>query len=292
MKLWSIFYRLKEAREGIARNTWASVATIMLLTLTLLIFAGFLAVNVSLSRLADLLESQARVRIFPTAGTRAQALVTSLQSIQGVGDVELVSGQSVYDELAPVFGRQTLLNALPADAFTDSLSASLAEPRDAAQAVTRIRAIPGVGEVIWGQGFAKTLYDVAEQLHRGGLALVTAFLIAAFLMSLTAMHLAVLNREVEIEIQHLVGVGPWGIRAQFLLEALLLGVLSAAIAASLFLYLGEVIQRGIASMLPFMSRQQADSQPLLLAVILVTGPVLSVLGGGLASQRAIGAGDR
>lgn len=33
------------------------------------------------------------------------------------------------------------------------------------------------------------------------------------------MQLAVLNREVEIQIQHFVGVGPWGIRGQFLMEA-------------------------------------------------------------------------
>ena len=38
MNWWPIYYRLREAREGIARNAWASLATIVLLTLTLLLF--------------------------------------------------------------------------------------------------------------------------------------------------------------------------------------------------------------------------------------------------------------
>ena len=36
MNPWPVLYRLREARQGIARNTWASLATVVILTLTLL----------------------------------------------------------------------------------------------------------------------------------------------------------------------------------------------------------------------------------------------------------------
>lgn len=291
MNLWAIFYRLREAREGIARNTWASVATVVLLTLTLLMFGGFLWLNANIAQVATLLERQVQVRVFPVDGTAAETLLPQLQALPGVRGVELLEGELVYEQLAPVFGRETLMNALPADAFADSLSVELADPAQATPTVDAIRAVTGVGDVIWGQGFAEVLYRISNGIQKGGVILIIGFFIAALLMSLTAMQLAVLNREVEIQIQRWVGVGPWGIRGQFLVEAFLLGTFSSILAGAVFLYLGEVIQQVIISLVPFMSNQ-LTSPLLVIGIVLVTGPVLALLGGGLASQRAIGMGDK
>lgn len=291
MNSWLLFYRLRDAREGIARNTWASLATVVLLTLTLLLFGGFLWLNANLTQVAELLERQVQVRVFAEDGTAAEALVESVLAIDGVASVELLDGEAVYAQLAPVFGEETLMRALPTDAFADSLSVELASPESGSGVVQLLRELDGVGEVIWGQGFATALYDISNALQRGGAILIVAFLFAAFLMSLTSMHLAVLNREVEIQIQRWVGVTPWGIRAQFLIEAFLLGLFASVIAAAAFLYLGGVLQGSIARIVPFIADELTP--PLfVLGVILFTGPLLALLGGGLASQRAIGTGDR
>jgi cell division protein FtsX len=288
---WQVYYRLREAREGIARNTWASLATVVLLTLTLLLFGGFLWLNANLTQVATLLERQVQVRVFAAEGTAAESLQEPLQAVSGVRSVELLNGEAVYAQLAPVFGQETLMNALPVDAFADSLSVELADPEQGVEVVADIRSVDGVGEVIWGQGFATVLYRISNGLQKGGLVLIVGFFVAALLMSLTAMQLAVLNREVEIQIQRWVGVTPWGIRAQFLIEAFLLGLFSSILAGAVFLYLGEVIQRAIASLVPFMSGE-LTSPMLVIGIVLFTGPVLALLGGGLASQRAIGTGDK
>ena len=291
MNWWPVYYRLREAREGIARNAWASLATIVLLTLTLLLFGSFLWLNANLTQVATMLERQVQVRVFAKEGTAADTLLVALEAVPGVRNVELLDGESVYAELAPVFGEETLMRALPTDAFADSLSVELVDPEQGADTVDLIRAVDGVGDVIWGQGFATVLYRISNGLQKGGLVLIVAFFIAALLMNLTSMHLAVLNREVEIQIQRWVGVSPWGIRSQFLIEALLLGVFSSVLAAAIFLYLGELIQGAIAALLPFMAGQ-LTSPLLVIGIVLITGPTLALIGGGLASQRAIGTGDK
>ena len=291
MNWWHVYYRLREAREGIARNTWASLATIVLLTLTLLLFGSFLWLNANLSQVATMLERQVQVRVFAEEGTPADSLPPVLETLPGIKNVELLDGESVYAELAPVFGQDTLMRALPTDAFADSLSVELTDPERGAETVDLIRAVDGVGDVIWGQGFARVLYRISNGLQKGGVILIIGFFVAAFLMSLTSMHLAIMNREVEIQIQRWVGVGPWGIRTQFLIEALLLGLFSSVLAAAVFLYLGEVIQGAIAALLPFMAGE-LTSPLLVIGIVLVTGPLLALIGGGLASQRAIGTGDK
>lgn len=288
---WSVFYRLRDAREGIARNTWASLATVVLLTLTLLLFGGFLWLNANLVQVATMLERQVQVRVFAAEGAAAQSLAEPLRLVAGVQSVQLLDGEAVYAQLAPVFGEATLMNALPADAFADSLSVELADPAQGAEVVDRIRATDGVGEVIWGQGFAKVLYRLSNALQRGGFFLIVGFFIAALLMTLTAMQLAVLNREVEIQIQRWVGVSPWGIRMQFLIESFLLGLFSSVLACAVFLYLGEVFQTAIAALVPFMSGQ-LSSPMRVIGIVLLTGPMLALIGGGFATQRAIGLGDK
>ena len=289
MRSWALFYRLRDAREGIARNVWASVATVILITLTLLMFGSFLWLNANIGRIALLLERQVQVRVFPEEGVAAQSLLSSLEDFPGVEGAELVSGASVYDQLTPVFGREALLRALPPDAFADSLSLRLADPGRADEVVMSLREMDGVGEVVWGQGFAQSLYQIATGLQRVGTILIAGFLFVAVLMSVTAMHLAILNREGEIEIQRWVGVSPWGIRSQFLVEALLLGTFASVIAGAAFLYAGDRIQRVITGLVPF-AADQLQSPTLVLGIVLVMGPVLGLLGGGLATQRTIGAG--
>ncbi|HKU17588.1 MAG TPA: permease-like cell division protein FtsX [Steroidobacteraceae bacterium] len=288
---WGVYYRLREAREGIARNTLASLATVVLLTLTLLMFGAFLWLNSNLGQLAGLLERQVQVRVFAAEGTPARDLIAGIKAIPGVGAVELLDGEAVYQQLAGVFGQETLMRALPADAFSDSLSVELQDPSQGSAVVSRMRTVAGVGDVIWGQGFADVLYRVSEGLQKGGIVLLVGFFVAAVLMSVTSMHLAVLNREVEIKIQRWVGVSPWGVRVQFLVEAFLLGLLSSILAAAAFLYLGDVLQRTIARLVPFMA-EQLTSPTMAIGVVLLTGPVLALIGGGLASQRAIGIRDQ
>lgn len=291
MNFWLLFYRLRDAREGIARNTWASLATVILLTLTLLLFGGFLWLNANLAQVADMLERQVQVRVFPQDGIAAESLIPAIAAVEGVAGVEQLDGETVYAQLAPVFGQQTLMRALPTDAFADSLSVELSSQENGTAIVDEVRTIDGVGDVIWGQGFATALYGISNALQRGGAILIIAFFFAAFLMSLTAMHLAVLNREVEIQIQRWVGVTPWGIRAQFLIESLLLGLFASVIAAAAFLHLGGSLQSSIVRIVPFMANE-LQPPTFVVGVILVTGPALAILSGGLASQRAIGTGDR
>jgi cell division transport system permease protein len=88
MNFWTIFYRLRDAREGIARNAWASLATVILITLTLIMLGGFLWLNANLGQLASLLERQVQVRVFPVEGKTAQSLIPPLKALPGVTGVE------------------------------------------------------------------------------------------------------------------------------------------------------------------------------------------------------------
>jgi len=291
MNFWAVYYRLRDARQGIARNAWASCATVLLLALTLVMFGGFLWINANLVQVAELLQRQVQIRVFPQETVRATDLMAKLQGMPEIVSIDLVSGSGVIDKLSAVFGQEIVRQALPPDAFADSLSLRLVHPDQAGPFVIQLKAVPEVGDVIWGQGFAESLLQIAVGLQRTGTALVSVFFVAALLTSLTTMHLAILTREAEIQIQRWVGVGPWGIRMQFLIEAALLGLLASVIADAVLLYIGDSLQQRIAALMPFAARE-LRSPTLVMGIVLAAGPVLGLLGGGIASHRIIGMNDR
>lgn len=290
MNFWTFFYQLREARQGLARNGWASLAAVVLLTLALVMFGGFLWVNSNLQRVAAFLEQQVNIRVFPEEGLGAESLRTRLSALPGVAAVEIMHGVDVYDQLGTVFGPETLANALPKDVFSDTLSVQLEDPDGATQVVDQMRAVPGVTEVVWGKGYAQTLYGISQGMQRLASTIVIALFLASFLTSLTAIHLTILSRESEIRIQRWIGVSPWGVRAQFLIEALLLGILAALIAGAILVYMGDAVQEALFSIMPVFHEQLHPVRDIIGAVLL-TGPALCLLGGALASQRAIGVGD-
>lgn len=291
MNFWALYYRLRDARQGIARNAWASCATVLLLTLTLVMFGGFLWINANLVQVAELLQRQVQIRVFPQESVRATDLMKRLRALPDVAAIDLVSGSEVVEKLSAVFGQEIVRQALPLDAFSDSLSLRLVYPDRSGAFVTQLRTVPGVGDVIWGQGFADSLLQIALGLQRAGTALVSVFFVAALLTSLTTMHLAILTREVEIQIQRWVGVGPWGIRMQFLIEAMLLGLLASVIADAVLLSVGDALQQRIAALMPFAAKE-LRSPTLVMGIVLAAGPILGLLGGGIASHRIIGTSDR
>ena len=77
MTVWTILYRLRDAREGIARNAWASIATVILIALTLMLFGGFLWVNENLGQIATMLERQVQVRVFPAGDHDCRSAATA-----------------------------------------------------------------------------------------------------------------------------------------------------------------------------------------------------------------------
>ena len=65
----------------------------------------------------------------------------------------------------------------------------------------------------------------------------------------------------------------------------------SVVAGAGFLYAGDVIQRTIVSLVPF-AANQLESPTLVVGIILVTGPVLGLIGGSVATQMKIGVGDK
>ena len=97
----------------------------------------------------------------------------------------------------------------------------------------RLRALPGVDDVVYGQGWVENLGRFIHGVQSGmALAWILALGIG-FLVVSNCIGLSILQRREEIEILELVGATPFYIRRPFLVEGLVLGLGASAVSLAL-----------------------------------------------------------
>jgi cell division transport system permease protein len=95
-----------------------------------------------------------------------------------------------------------------------------------------LRALPGVTGVDYGEEAVERLSAISSALRYGGWVAFAVVLAATVVIVSATLQLAIYARREEIEIQKLVGATDTFVKAPFLLEGLLQGLLGATVALS------------------------------------------------------------
>jgi cell division transport system permease protein len=176
--------------------------------------------------------------------------------------------------------------ALPA-ALRVQPEASLLESGAQAALAQAIGAIDGIEEVAYGQVQLQRVRAILRTLAMIALALGVLFVGAMVFMVAGTIRLMLYARQEEVRILRLVGATAWFVRAPFLLEGVLAGLMAGAIA-SLALrgleHLGaDVLQQARAALR--VSVPLRLFAPQLLALLLACGASLGLVGSFVAVRR-------
>jgi len=115
-----------------------------------------------------------------------------------------------------------------------------------------LRAEPGVAGVDYGEAAVERLSAIARALRFGMLVAFAVVLGATIIIVAATLQLAIYARRGEIEIQKLVGATDRFVKAPFLLEGLLQGVLGAGVALLGLWAFGRVVGPTLGTLFAFL----------------------------------------
>jgi cell division transport system permease protein len=151
-----------------------------------------------------------------------------------------------------------------------------------------LRELPGVSGVDYGEEAVDRLSAISQALGYGGWVAFAVVLMATVVIVSATLQLAIYARREEIEIQKLVGATDRFVKAPFLLEGCLQGLLGAGVALLGLLAFERLVGPGLGSLLGFLMGS-GGMVPLLetsLALqLLGTGAVLGLGGSFIAVGR-------
>ncbi|MBX3144857.1 MAG: ABC transporter permease [Trueperaceae bacterium] len=216
------------------RGNWvASVSTITTMTLSLTILAAFSLLSLNLNQTLASLQGELEVSAYLGRDANIDQLLSTTRAWPEVHSVRFVSSDEALASMVaslPSLGRAASIveNPLP-----NTLHVRLFDPASTSVVRVRLEQLPGIDEVDDSSEAVGTFLALQNVLRVGGSILVVVLLGSALFAIVNSIRAAITARQKEIDVMRLVGASRGFIRAPFLLEGLLLGLISAVISLGL-----------------------------------------------------------
>lgn len=226
----------REALRAFRRSPLLSALTVATIAFSLFTFGLFALVAVNFRGALAGLAERVEVVAFVLRGTPPETITMAAQDIRAFPEVLAVTYVTEEDALQRAQEELVEFREMYRDLAANPLPASLEirlhpEYRNAAQAqlvAERLRNFPFVDDVRFGQEWVERLDRLRTLAGLIGSVIGAAFAAVAMVIIGVAIRIAVLQRAEEIAIMRLVGATNGFIRAPFLLEGALKGLLGGA----------------------------------------------------------------
>lgn len=218
------------------RNGWLSTATVLIMTITLIVWLSLFISNVALTKVIDVLAEKVDISVYFSLSAKEaeiQTLKSRLEGLNEVASVEYVSSQRALEVFKKLHADDEVLIKSINELEDNPLEASLnILAKDSSQYASIVSFIGGteyknlVSKINYTEN--KSAIDrlayIIGVLRQSGLvaSLVMGFI--AFLVAFNTVRLAIYSSREEITVMKLVGASNWYVRGPFIVEGVLHGL--------------------------------------------------------------------
>jgi cell division transport system permease protein len=225
----------RDAMFAFRKAPLLSALSILTIAFSLFAFALFGLVAINIRNALEGVEERVEIRAFIADATPIEDIVRAADEIQKYREVQ--SATIVSKEQALARARKELgefSDVFEAGVLPGSIDIRLKsgsrDPRNVAAVATRVRTIPFVDDVRYGEDWIAQLHRLRNMAGVTGIALGLAFAIVAVIIIAATIRMTVLARAREISIMRLVGATDGFIRRPFLIEGFTKGVIGGVLA--------------------------------------------------------------
>ena len=246
MKGASLKYLTKEGFRNVWVNRLMSLASVSVLMACLVIIGLGTMIFFNINALLDTVESQNVVMVYVEDGTtdeQLNSLQTALESTENISSVTFVSKEEAFEAQLEDMGEDaSLLEGLDENPLPDAYKVVVSDLEQFRPTVDKLRELEFVDVVRENSDIADKLIDIRKAVTIVIIGMVSLlFLVSLFIISNT-IRITMFSRKLEISIMKAVGATNWFIRWPFMIEGMLLGVISGIVSFGVLagLYQGMV----------------------------------------------------
>ncbi len=243
-----------QAWTGLRRHSLVALGAVINIAISLAILGGFFLFAANVEHIARHLAEEATIVVLLRDDADVPALKQQLERDGRIREAKFVSKDTALEEYAKAVGipykdlKNSITNPLP-----DTFRVRVSKPDDLPAVVQMAKSLPGVQRVRYPRDVAEKLLRIARGTRLLGLILGGLMTLAALMLVSTTIQLGVHSRRREIRIMQLVGATNNFIRAPFLIEGAVQGLLGGVLAALLALLGYSYAHNIITAALPFLN---------------------------------------
>ena len=282
-------YLIKEGVKSVWNNRMMSVASIGVLVSCLLITGAAMLISLNVKEVVDHVGQDNQVTVFLTDDidelTAVQRVGPAIRQLDNILSCEFYSKEEgimrYQDELGPLFGEmQGKENPLP-HAFRVSM-VDLSQYEDT---VENIKKVDGVDIISDRSEVASRLTDLNRLVTQVGLWLVAALGIISLFIISNSVRMTMYSRRFEISIMKSVGATNHFVRTPFVIEGIVLGLISGAIASGIIAFLYKAMMSAVKFIVPITEIPYKDVALEMSAGFMIFGMVVGAVGAMISIGR-------
>lgn len=245
MRIQTFFYCLKQGFLNIRRNRLFSLASIVTIAACIFLFGIFYSIVTNIQYMAREMESTVGITVFFEQGleeSRVEEIGEQIRSRVEVDSVEYVSAEQAWENYKLKYFAD---NPALAEGFADNPLANSASYQiylkstdDQKQVVAWLQQLPGIRKVNYSEAAAGGLSSMNNLVSYISITIIAILLVVSLLLISNTISLAYAVRREEVEVVKWIGATNAFVRAPFVVEGLLIGLIGAALPliALYFLY--------------------------------------------------------
>ncbi len=249
MRISSLWYSIRQGLKNIRRNFLFSLASIGTIIACLFIFGLFYAVIVNFRSAIKNVEGNISISVFFNEGVTEQQIDNIKEQIRTrseVDTIDFISAEEAWKTFSdknyddPEAARETFGTDNPL-ANCESFKITLKDVSKQADFVQFLQSIDGVRKVRSSEYTADSVAAINSFVGYASIAIIgILFLVSIFLISNT-ITIGISVRKEEIKIMKLIGATNAFVRAPFIVEGVVIGLIGSVIPVVLLYYLYDMV---------------------------------------------------
>ena len=250
MRISTFFYTIKQGLKNIWKNKMFSLASIATMTACIFLFGLFYTIVTNFQSMVKDAESGVAVTVFFDEGIsqdKIDEIGNLIRARAEVSNLEFVSADDAWDSFKQTYfeGNEAAAESFAGDnplANDASYSIYMNDISMQQTLVTYLQSVDGIREVKQSAVVANTLTDFNKLIGYVSAGIIIILLgVAVFLISNT-ITVGISVRREEIGIMKLIGATDYFVRAPFVVEGIVIGLIGAAIPLGiLYVLYGRII---------------------------------------------------
>ena len=292
MRINTFFYSIGQGFKNIFRNGMFSLASIATMSACIFMFGIFYILIVNVSIMVKNVEQEVAITVFFDKGLeddRIEEIGEDIEKRTEVKKIIFISAEEAWETFKKdyFYGNEEYAEGFTENPLEDhaNYEVYLKDVSEQTGLVTYIKSLEGVREVKQSQAVADTLTEFNKALSLVSAGIILILLCVAVFLINNTVSVGISVRREEIGIMKLIGATDFLVRAPFVVEGIVIGMIGALIPLGLLFLLYDKIVIYVAEKFQFVGSMMDFVAPEVLFQALI--PIAILLGVGIGFMGSV-----
>ena len=289
---FNLRYLTKEGFRNIRVHKLMTVASITVMLSCLLLIGGAYLIYTNIQSVIERVGEQNVIMVFvdDEATLEQEAALSDLiKSNPNVKECVFISREESFSNIIYNMGESAqVLDEIGSDFLPNAFKVTIKDMEEFGNTVNTIKNYDNVLSIRENGELAKRIADIQNAVGLVSVVIVIILLIVSLFIIANTVRITMFSRSLEISIMKAVGATNWFIRWPFLVEGVIIGVLSALISYGLIFGLYAAAEKVLASMFAILGNTMVPFEKcmwVLLIAFVATGVVTGAAGSFISLGR-------